>query len=206
MSLSVTVVLVVLTVLASLYAWNRPDIMEKWMMNPYRVDKRREYYRFFTSGFIHADYIHLAFNMLALYSFGEAMERVFAQIFADNGTWVFLALYLLGIVASDVPTYYKHRNHSHYNSLGASGGVSSVVFAFILFYPQAQLGFLFIPIPIPAFLFGALYMLYSVYMARRGGDYINHDAHLWGALFGIVFSIVMFPPVVGLFLEQVLPK
>nr|MCU0355348.1 rhomboid family intramembrane serine protease [Cytophagales bacterium] len=137
MNFSVTVILVVLTVLASLYAWNRPDIMEKWMMNPYRVDKRREYYRFFTSGFIHADYIHLTFNMLALYSFGEAMERVFAQLFGGNGTWAFLALYLLGIVVSDVPTYYKHRSNSDYNSLGASGGVSSVVFAFILFYPQA---------------------------------------------------------------------
>jgi len=203
MSFTITTILIIITVAASLYAWSRPDILDRWMLNPYKVSQRKQYYRFITSGFIHADYIHLAFNMLALYSFGQAMEQVFTRLFGSIGLLVFLAMYLLAIIVSDIPTFLKHRTNSHYNSLGASGGVSAVVFAFILFYPQAQLGLLFIPIPMPAFVFGALYMLYSVYMARRGGDYINHDAHLWGALFGIVFSIIIFPPVIELFIQQI---
>ncbi|MDJ1479429.1 rhomboid family intramembrane serine protease [Cytophagaceae bacterium YF14B1] len=201
---SLTLVFVIITVLASLYAWRQPDIKYKWMMNPYDVARKREYYRFITSGFIHEDGMHLLFNMMALYSFGVQMEKVFAQLYPGAGFTLFGTLYILGIIVSDIPTFLKYRNVYNYNSLGASGGVSAVVFAFILFYPQAQLGFMFIPIPIPAFLFGALYMLYSVYMSKRGGDHINHDAHLWGALFGIVFSVIVYPPVVTLFMSQIL--
>jgi membrane associated rhomboid family serine protease len=204
MSLSITTIIIILTVLASLYAWNRPDIMEKWMMNPYNVAQRKQYYRFVTSGFIHADYMHLIFNMLAFYSFGEIMEQTFRSIYGTLGNVLYVALYLLAIIASDIPTFLKYRNNYHYNSLGASGGVSAIVFAAILFYPQAKMGIMFLPIRMPAFIFGALYMFYSIYMSRRGGDYINHDAHIWGALFGIAFCVVVYPRVVEIFMSQIL--
>lgn len=205
--ISTTTIVAVVTVLCTLYAWKRPDIQEKWMMNPYRTDQRKEYYRFLTSGLIHADYMHLIFNMIAFYSFGQQMEATFKAIFGPvAGIGIYLALYVLGIVVSDIPTFLKHRSQPHYNSLGASGGVSAVVFAYILFNPMQRLGLLFIPIPLPAFVFGGLYMAYSYFMARRGGDYVNHDAHLWGALFGIVFSIAVFPPVVELFTGQIMNR
>ena len=112
-------------------------------------------------------------------------------------------MYLAGIVASDVPTYLKHRNSPHYNSLGASGGVSAVVFSSILFAPLNPLNLMFIPIDIPGFIFGGLYMFYSYYQANRGGDNINHDAHLYGALFGIVFSVIVVPGALVNFVQQV---
>lgn len=178
--------------------------MSKWMMNPYNVAKKKQYYRFVTSGFIHADYMHLLFNMFAFYSFGNAMEQTFQSIYGTLGSVLYVAMYLLAIVVSDIPTFLKYKNDYHYNSLGASGGVSAIVFAAILFYPQAPMGIMFLPIRIPAFIFGALYMAYSIYMSRRGGDYINHDAHIWGAFFGIVFCVVVYPRVVEIFMSQIL--
>ncbi len=205
MSFSITTIIIGITVLASFYAWNKPDIMSKWMMNPYNVEKRKQYYRFITSGFIHADYMHLIFNMIALYSFGGAMEKIFGQLYGNLGVLFYIGLYILGIIVSDIPTYLKYRNNYHYNSLGASGGVSAVVFATILFLPTLPLGLIFLPgLKIPGYIFGLLYMIYSIYMSRRGGDYINHDAHIWGAVFGIAFSIVVYPSVVESFMRQVL--
>lgn len=196
MDISLTYVVIGVTVLASLYAWNNASVLQGWMMNPYSIDKRREYWRFITSGFIHNDYAHLFFNMFTLYFFGRIVER-------QLGGTLFLVMYLAGIVASDVPTYLKHRNSPHYNSLGASGGVSAVVFSSILFAPLNPLNLMFIPIDIPGFIFGGLYMFYSYYQANRGGDNINHDAHLYGALFGIVFSVIVVPGALVNFVQQV---
>jgi membrane associated rhomboid family serine protease len=134
--------------------------------------------------------------MFTLYFFGSTVEW-------RLGGGLFLILYLVGIVVSDVPTYLKNRKNPYYNSLGASGGVSAVVFASILFRPLAPLYLMFIPIPIPGFIFGGLYMLYSYYQAKRGGDYINHDAHLYGALFGLAFSILAVPSALPNFLAQI---
>ena len=196
MDISLTYVVIGVTVLASLYAWNNASVLQGWMMNPYSIDKRREYWRFITSGFIHNDYAHLFFNMFTLYFFGRIVER-------QLGGVLFLVMYLVGIVASDVPTYLKHRNSPHYNSLGASGGVSAVVFSSILFDPLNPLYLMFIPIGIPGFIFGGLYMFYSYYQANRSGDNINHDAHLYGALFGIVFSVIVVPGALVNFVQQV---
>lgn len=165
-------------------------------MNPYSTDQRREYWRFITSGFIHNDYMHLFFNMFTLYFFGGIVESTLGGV-------LFIILYLVGIIISDVPTFLKNRKNPYYNSLGASGGVSAVVFASILFYPMNPLYLMFIPIGIPGFIFGAIYMLYSYYQAERGGDNINHDAHLYGALFGILFAIIAVPGSLVHFFEQV---
>jgi membrane associated rhomboid family serine protease len=199
---TVTNVLIGLTVIVSFYAFERPDFLNRLIMNPYRVKHRREYYRFITSGFIHLDHIHIIFNMLSLYFFGAAMETVFSTVFGTVGYVYFAALYLLGIVVSDIPTFFKNQNNPRYNALGASGGVASVIFAFILFLPLEKI-YIYFAVPVPGFILGVLYIFFSWYQGRKANDNINHDAHLYGALFGLVFCIVMRPRVLPDFIEQI---
>ncbi len=202
--MSITLIIIVVTVLASLYAWNNASIMQKWIMNPYAVNTRKEYYRFVTSGLIHNDYTHLFFNMLTLYFFGEAIERVYKSLFGLTlGSVLYVIFYVVAVIVSDIPTYMKHKNQPHYNSLGASGGVSGVLFASILFFPLNSVC-VFFALCIPGFIFGILYMMYSYYMAERGGDNINHDAHIYGAVFGVVFTIIIAPVVLSSFPQQIL--
>ncbi|UII22610.1 rhomboid family intramembrane serine protease [Fulvivirga ligni] len=201
--MSATIILVIITAILSYYAWNNSNIMNKWIFNPYSVNKYKQYYRFITSGFIHNDLMHLIFNMIVLWMFGEQVEREFVDIFGSAGIIVFVAMYILGIIMSDMPTYFKHKEHAYYNALGASGGVSSILFSFILFDPNMPLapyGISFLALP--AIVWAALYIIYSIYMGKRGGDNINHDAHLWGGLFGIAFTIAVYPGVVMIFLNQ----
>lgn len=199
--MSVTIILVIISVLASLYAWQRDDVMKKWIFNPYSVNKYKQYYRFITSGFIHNDFIHLLFNMLVLWMFGEQVEYVFASLYGTTGILLFVGLYILGIVISDIPTYLKHKNHAYYNALGASGGVSSVLFSYILFDPASKL-YLYGLIGLPGVVWAALYIAYSFYMGKKSSDNINHDAHLYGGLFGIFFTILIYPGVILHFFEQ----
>lgn len=197
MTLSLTLILILITAAMTIYAWQNPTVLSRWMFNAYQIARRNEYWRFITSGFVHADWGHLIFNMISLYFFGQLMEQVVGREY-------YLVLYLVGIIVSEIPSYLKHRNNPNYNSLGASGGVSAVVFAGIVFFPLNPIYIFFIPIGIPGFLFGLLYMLYSYYEANRGGSYVNHSAHLWGALFGVTFVVILFPGAVPRFFEQVL--
>lgn len=201
--MSITLIIILVTVGISLAAWNNPNLMDRWIMNPYRVASRGEYYRLLTSGFLHADWGHLLFNMISLYAFGGFIEQVFAYVFGAAGPVYFIGFYLIAIIVSDLPTYLKHRYDPGYNSLGASGGVSAVLFAAILFNPLAKIALIFIPIGIPGFIFGALYLAYSYYEARRGYGTVNHDAHFYGAVFGILFMIVVYPAVLPQFFEQI---
>lgn len=194
MELSVTIIIIAITIGTSLFAWNRPHILQKWLFNPYAVNTRNEYHRFITSGFIHQGYMHLFFNMFTLYFFGAIIEQVFGYVF-------FLVLYLVGIIISDIPTYFKHKNNPGYNALGASGGVSAVLFSSILINPTANL-YLFAILPIPGFILGALFIIYSIQRGKHGNDNINHDAHLYGALFGIALTILLQPMVIPHFFEQ----
>jgi len=202
MGLSITVTIIIITVIASMYAFNKPEKLQKWMMNPYMIYNRKEYFRFLTSGFIHSNYMHLFFNMIALYFFGRNVENIFKYLYGSSGVYIFIFFYLAGILVSDVPTYFKNRNNIHYNSLGASGGVAAILFSSILYYPVDIIYVYFIPVP--GFILGALYIIYSYRQGKRQGDNINHDAHLWGALFGIVFTIVTNPAVVFIFFEKLL--
>ncbi|WP_400192753.1 rhomboid family intramembrane serine protease [Hymenobacter sp. B81] len=206
MHLDAVLILIGVTCAASMYAWSNPGLTESWIMSPYLVRKRGEWYRFITSGFLHADIAHLAFNMLAFYSLSQPARYYFADAFGPTGgLLLFLLLYLGGIVISDVPTYFKHRDDPDYRSLGASGGVSSVIFASILFEPTAKLMVFPIPIQIPAFIWGVLYLGYTYYQSRRiAADGINHDAHLYGALYGIVLTLIALPQTGLLFLQQIL--
>ncbi|MEZ0607937.1 rhomboid family intramembrane serine protease [Fibrella sp. WM1] len=201
--MSITLLLILVTVGISLAAWNNPGLMDRWIMNPYAVAHQGQYYRLITSGFLHADLSHLLFNMLSFYFFGGNVEAIFNQLFPGIGGIVLVVFYLIAIVISDIPTLIKHKDNSRYNSLGASGGVSAIIFATILVFPLTGIYFFFIPVPIPGFIFAILYLGYSYYAARQGSSGINHDAHLYGALFGILFMAVVFPQAIPSFFEQV---
>lgn len=200
--MSITIVIIVITVLISFWALNDPSLLDNLMLNPYKIVNKGQYYRLITSGFIHADFGHLFFNMLSFYFFSRPIELIFVELFGPNGELYLVGFYLAGIIISDIPTLLKHRNDPGYNSLGASGGVSSVIFASILFFPLNKI-YLYGIIGFPGFIFGALYLGYSFYESRQGRGYINHDAHLYGALFGILFMIVAYPPVLPQFFEQI---
>lgn len=196
MELTLTIGIIVITSGVSLYAINQRQVLNKLMMNPYMVTNRGQYYRTITSGFIHADHMHLLFNMISFYFFGTGLESIFKMIFGSLGGVYFVLMYLLAIVVSDIPTLIKHKNNPGYNSLGASGAVSAVIFACILFDPLLEIYFL------PGFIMGTAYLIYSSVSSRRSRDGINHDAHLYGALFGIVFCLVLYPASFQIFLAR----
>jgi membrane associated rhomboid family serine protease len=185
----VTLLLIAANVILSVSCFNNQDLMAKMIMWPYGVKRYNQYYRFITSGFIHANWVHLIFNMFTLYFFGRVIETYFTML-GLGGIAAYLVLYFLGLVISDIPTYLKQKDNYNYHSLGASGAVSAVVFAAIVFNPWSSI-YIFGAIKISAFVYAFLYIWYSIYMARRGGDNINHDAHLWGALFGLGFTIAL---------------
>lgn len=190
--MSLTLLIILATIGISLLAMNDANWKYKLIFSPTLIEEKKQWYRFLSCGFIHADYLHLGVNMYVLYMFGEQVEEFFKSEI-PNGGIKFIIMYLGTIMLANGRTFFKERHNHHYFSLGASGGVSGIVFSFMLLDPMAELGFLFIPIPIPAFVFGPLYLLYSHYMSRKGGDNINHDAHLWGALAGIVFTFISYP-------------
>jgi membrane associated rhomboid family serine protease len=193
----ITLALIAVTVLVSWQAWERPRLLERLILWPPAIDRQQQYDRLLTHGFIHADGMHLIFNMLTLYSFGQAMEGYFSARITPIG---YLLFYLSAVVVAILPTFMKHRHDTSYRSLGASGAVSAVLFASILLDPWNGLYMFFIPIPIPAFVFAGLYIWYSMWMDKRGGDNINHSAHLWGALYGIMFTLLLQPELASQFL------
>ena len=200
--MSTTIIIIGITVAISMYAFSNHDILYKWMMNPFSVITKQQYFRFLTSVFIHSDYVHLGFNMLTLYFFGDHVEYFFEVKSGGKGTLIFVVFYLAAIVLSEVPTFLKHKSNPNYNSLGASGGVAAVVFSSIMIYPDNVL-YISMLFPIPAFVFGILYLIYSYYMSKKGKDNINHDAHFYGAVFGILFTLVIDPGLFSTFFEQI---
>ncbi len=196
--LSQTIILIIVTALISFAAFNNQKIYNDFVLYPPAIN-RGQYYRFLTSGFIHADIGHLLFNMLTLFFFGSSIENFLHE---KVGAWAFLTLYLAAIIISDIPSYIKNKDNAQYASLGASGGVSAILFAFIILAPWQTIYVFFLPVP--SIIFGVLYMGYSIYMSKKGGDNINHDAHLWGAIFGIVFIFINLPVEINGFLKRVM--
>lgn len=213
MELSITLVIIIITVLISVGGFNNQKIISDLVFYPPAVTNQKQWYRFFTCGFIHADWGHLLFNMYALYIFGAGqhntgVEFVFKQLFGEAGAFLYLGMYLLALFVCLIPTYAKHKDDYHYQSLGASGAVSAVIFAYILFYPMSGLGLIFVPVYVAGFLFGIIYILVSSWLARKGHDNINHSAHIWGGVFGIAFVIIACKvvagfPILQLFAEQI---
>ena len=199
----VTLGLVLITVLVSWRAFNDEKLQWLLIFNTEPIQKQKQWYRFFSSGLIHADVLHLAFNMLALWEFGKVVERSFGLLFGNLGLLFYIMLYVLGLGASSIYSFYKHKNNPYYNALGASGAVSGVVFSFILMSPTSQMMLLFLPIPLPAYVFGLLYLGFSQYMSRRGGDNIGHDAHFWGSIWGLAFTLALAPQLFEQFITEV---
>jgi membrane associated rhomboid family serine protease len=202
MQITITIVLIIINTAVSLYTMQKADLLNKLMMNPYLIVSRGQYYRLISSGFVHRDHMHLIFNMFSFYFFGTQLEYIFQQIFGSMGSVHFIALYMLGIVVSDLPTVYKHKKNMGYNSLGASGAVSAVVFACILFLPLQDIC-LYGVLCFPGIVMGLAYLAYSFYSSKKSKDGINHDAHLYGALFGIIYCMVFYPHSITIFVRQI---
>jgi membrane associated rhomboid family serine protease len=183
------------TCIVSFMAFNNRRLIDDLILWPPAIERKKEYYRLVTYGLIHADGMHLLFNMMTLFFFGRAMEPLFTEIL---GTFGFGLFYLGGLIISILPTYLKNRRNSNYHSLGASGAVSAVLFAYVLWSPWSRILVWFVPVP--AIIYAVLYVGYSIYMDQRGQGNINHSAHLWGAAYGVVFTVLAYPPVLTRFL------
>lgn len=187
------------TIVTSIYAFNDNGLYGKFMLHPYSVSRRHKVYTLITSGLIHADWMHLIFNMMTFFFFAFQLEAMI-------GSWQFGAVYFLSLVLSDIPSVMKHKNDMWYNSLGASGAISGVLFSFILFQPFSSMMIFPIPIPIWAIIFGPLYLVYCVYASKNARDHINHDAHFFGALAGMIVTILVVPGTIPHFIGQLLAK
>lgn len=198
----ITIAILVLTVGFSVYAMNDAEIKYKYIFHPYSIKKHNQHYRFLSHAFLHGDYLHLAFNMYALWMFGPIVEEQILPLLLGEygspdkktGTVFYILLYTGAIYASSLSEYFKNKNKIYYTSLGASGAVNALIFAFITCSPLSQLGFFFIPMP--AWIFGILYLGISYYLSKRKQDNnnldsIGHEAHFWGAIFGILFTLVL---------------
>jgi membrane associated rhomboid family serine protease len=189
----------IFTIVTSIYAFNDNSLFGKFILSPYNIYRRQKIYTLITSGFIHADWMHLIFNMITFLSFGFRLESMI-------GSLNFAILYFVSLVASDLPTVFRHKNDLWYNSLGASGAVSAVIFSYILFQPFSSMYIMPIPFGIWAVAFGPLYLVYCAYASKQSRDNINHDAHLYGALSGMILTVLLMPGVIPYFIQQVMGK
>ncbi len=185
MELNLNTFLIGITAISSFIGFQNNNYTLKYLFNPYTVKNNKEYIRLFSSGFLHADWAHLFVNMFVLWSFGSYVEAVFKLYYGNMGMYFYGAFYLISIILSNIPGQIRNQNKPYYNALGASGAVSAVLFAAIVFDPFSEL-LLFAIIPITAWIFGILYLAYSVYMTKKGGDNIDHLAHFAGAVVGLL--------------------
>lgn len=192
----VTLIIIAITCIVSYMAFNNRRLLDDLILWPPAIKRQREYYRLVTYGVIHADFSHLLFNMFTLFFFGRVMERFFTETLGSLG---FALFYIGALVISILPTYLKNRDNPEYRSLGASGAVSAVLFSYILLAPWSRI--IVLVIPMPAIVYAVLYTGYSIYMDRRGHGNINHSAHLWGAAYGILFTVLVQRGVLSHFID-----
>jgi len=186
----ITLLIILVTCVVSIVAFRNQRLMDDLILWPPALTRSREYYRLVSYGLVHADGGHLFFNMFSLYFAGRIMEEYFTQAMGPLG---FLTFYIGALLFSILPSYLKNRRNASYRSLGASGAVSAILFSFILLSPWSRI--YLIVVPMPAVLYALLFVVYSFYMDKRGGDNVNHTAHLWGALYGVLFTIALNPAV-----------
>jgi membrane associated rhomboid family serine protease len=198
----ITYAIIFLTVAFSLYAMDKPEIKYKYIFHPFSIHQGNQHYRFLSHAFLHGDYLHLAFNMYALWMFGRVVEeQVFPALLSHDGEpdkkmgiALYIVMYTGAIYASSISEYFKNKDNKYYSSLGASGAVNALIFSYITCLPLTELGFFFIPMP--AWIFGVLYLAICYYLSRRNTGYesvdkIGHEAHFWGAIFGVLFTLVI---------------
>lgn len=199
----ITIIIIAITCIVSFLCFNGRLNVNKLIFNAYQVWNRKEWYRMFTSGIIHSGWGHLFFNMLTLYFFGRVVEQYFMVVFGNvAGVILYVVLYVSAIAVSSIGDLIKYRDNWNYNALGASGAVSAILFASILFAPKMGIYIYLIPIPVPGYIFAPLYLLYCWYMAKRDMDNIGHTAHFWGAVYGLLFPIVCKPDILSFCLSQ----
>lgn len=192
MDLSLTTIIIGFTCIISLWAFQSQEANAKLMLIPYDVKHFGQWYRIFSHGFVHGDFMHLAMNMYVLYLFGEQIvEPVFRYRFGERGYLFFILLYFGGMIFATLPALRKHADNVHYRAVGASGAVSAIVFSSIIINPEMKMGLIFLPIMLPAIIFGVLYLALEYYMDKRGGSRIAHDAHIWGAIYGVIFTFAI---------------
>lgn len=201
--MSVNFILLLVIGIFSFSAFSHTELFYKFQLNPWSVVNRKQYYRAFTHGFLHADWMHLIVNLFVLYSFGNAVIFYFSHYLGGYAEIRFLIFFLSALPFSSLYSIIKYRNNSNYNAIGASGAVSAVVFASIFFAPYTPI-LLFAVIPIPGILFGVVYLAYSAYMSKKQIDNIGHDVHFWGAVYGIIFPLITDPSLINLFMKKLL--
>jgi membrane associated rhomboid family serine protease len=195
----VNLAIIAVTCVVSFAGFSNPRLIDRLILWPPAITRGREYWRLASCGLIHADGQHLLFNMITLYFFGGLIERFYASRVGGIG---YLLFYVGGLVVSSLPSWQRHRDDAGYRSLGASGAVSAALFAFILLQPWATI-YVFV-VPVPAIVYAVLYLAYTIYMDRQRTDRINHSAHLWGAMYGIVVTGLVEPRALGAFVRQLL--
>lgn len=195
----ITLIIIAITCIVSFAGFSNPQLINRLILWPPAITRGKEYWRLASCGLIHADGQHLLFNMITLYFFGGFMEQFYVQYIGAIG---FVLFYIGGLVVSSLPSYLTHRNDANYRSLGASGAVSAVLFAFILLQPWATI-YVFV-LPVPAIIYAVVYLAYTIYMDRKNADRINHSAHLWGAAYGILLTILIEPRVIGVFFQSLM--
>ncbi len=201
--MSITLVIIAVTVAVSMAALNNQRLFDNLLFQPFVMHEKKDWFRFISHGFVHGSIMHLVVNMYVLWMFGTAVEHAYAELTGRDALLPYLVLYIGGIVLSSLPGYFKHRMDPSYRAVGASGATSAVVFSFILLHPDTKLMLIFLPIPMAAWIFGGLYLAYEWYMSKRGSDGIAHDAHYFGALYGIAFTALLRPDVVPHFFNSV---
>jgi len=184
----VTLIIIAVTAVVSILGFNGQGMMRAMVFNAYDVWHRKKWYRMFSYGFVHGGWGHLIFNMITLYFFGSLLEQYL-------GGAMYIGLYVSALAVSTAGDLIKYRDDWGYNALGASGAVSAVLFASILFEPKMGIYIYLIPIPVPGYIFAPLYLLYCWWMAKRNMDNIGHSAHFWGAVYGLLFPILFCPGV-----------
>ena len=201
--MSINIILLISIGVVSYISFSNRELFHNLLFSPYRVSRDKEWHRFLSSAWVHGDMMHLFFNMFVLFSFGNLLESIFTSWFSNFGIGYYILLFVLSVIIAHLPTYLKEKDNYAYSSVGASGGVSGVLFACILIDPAMELK-LFLSIPMNSLVFGILYIGYTIYMSRKGQDNINHEAHLWGAIAGIAVTIVYRPSVVLEFVDSLL--
>ena len=198
-----TIIIIIATGIVSFTAFSNVELFNSLKFNAYYIKHSGEKWRFFSYALVHSGWMHLIINMYVLYSFGGVVERSFTGMFGPIGFLYYALLYLGGILFSTLFDFGKHKDDVYYNAVGASGAVSAVVFSSILVYPSGSIFLFPIPFPLPSWVFGVAYLIYSAYMGKKGADNIGHNAHFWGAVFGIVLTIIIVPGVIQNFFSTI---
>lgn len=200
--MSITLIIILITAAISIPAFKNRNLFYKMDFAPYVIDQKKEWYRFITHAFLHGDWMHLIFNMLVLYFFGDTTQAYFIAYLGSKGIFYFIMLYVGGICFAVLPTYKKHRKDPSYHSIGASGAVSAVLFSSVIFSPSASIC-LWGVLCFPGIVWAILYLVYSFYESKQSRDLTNHDAHFWGAIYGVLFTFILVPQSFSSFFNQI---